>query len=150
LRGGIATRVEVAAGSRKRVDLLLQVGAPPGEVSLSLAVPDEPRNLVEQTLMLTDTAGRSLAVVVAEGAADLTGVDGLGGGQPAAVALERPADLPEEALAYASVDHLVLAGLGWEDLREAQREAHQVHREVTPPVGVTGAVGDPEPAHRDV
>lgn len=123
LPGGIATRVEVAAGSRKRVDLLLQVGAPPGEVSLSLAAPGEPRNLVEQTLMLTDTADRSLAVVVAEGAADLTGVDGLGGGQPAAVALERPADLPEEALAYASVDHLVLAGLGWEDLREAQREA---------------------------
>lgn len=121
MRGGTATAVEVVGGSRKRVDLLLKVDAHPGEVALTVSAPEG--QLLEQALMLTDTAGRSLAVVVAEGEADLRGVEALGGGQPAVVALERPADLPEEALAYASVDHLVLAGLGWEDLRAAQREA---------------------------
>lgn len=119
----VATKVELAPGARKRVALLVHVERAP-RASLSVRLPEGGSlDLAPLPVALQDTAGRSLVVVAAEGDADLQGVDGLGGGQAAAVALERPAELPEEALAYASVDHLLLAGLGWEALSEGQREA---------------------------
>ncbi len=119
----VATKVELAPEARKRVALLVHVERAPG-ASLSVRLPEGGSlDLAPLPVALQDTAGRSLVVVAAEGDADLRGVDGLGGSQAAAVALERPADLPEEALAYASVDHLLLAGHGWDALSEGQREA---------------------------
>ncbi|MBK8539747.1 MAG: hypothetical protein IPL60_07050 [Ardenticatenia bacterium] len=121
--GQVAATVELAPGASKRVALLMQVGRATS-ANVSVWLPDSRVQIQSPIpLILQDTAGRSLAVIVAEGDVDLQGVDGLGGGQAAATALERPADLPEEPLAYASVDHLVLAGLGWEALRAGQREA---------------------------
>lgn len=122
--GHVIADLELSPGGNKQVSLLLPVQQV-GVQSLYLSrdgqeFTDLP---AAASLDLRDSADRTLVGVVSASDVDLGGLEGLGGGQDAAVALERPEALPKQALGLSSVDHLVLADLSWEALEPEQQEA---------------------------
>lgn len=122
--GHVVADLELSPGGTKRVHLLLPVEQVGGQ---SLHLSREARDLEARppaaSVDLRDLAGRSLAGLVSAADVDLSGLEGLGGSQAAAVAMERPEALPAEPLALSSVDHLVLADLSWGGLEPEQQEA---------------------------
>ena len=118
-RATVVVPVDLPAGAVKRIPVLVR----PETGDVRVAVVRGAGRLAERRVSLRPLQGDGLVAVVADGEVDLDEVEGLTGKRPTTQVRVRPEDLPENSLAFASLDDVVLAGADLGRVSEAQIEA---------------------------
>jgi hypothetical protein len=113
--------VEMPPGSRKRVPLTVR---PEFEAhSIRVSINENGSVLAQRSVPVDPAKGDDLIVLVSDHDGTLTGLDALSRSGSGRIAPIVPTSLPDEALAYSSVDYLVLSDVDTGALTADQAEA---------------------------